>query len=103
MTVKTKSFDIADHLKTDKDIYNFLDEVIKTGNDSDFIHALGICTRAKGITEIAKKAGVSRASLYKSFSKGASPRFETVSKITRVLGLHLTVQPSGEAKTKIDI
>lgn len=93
MTVKTKSFDIAEHLLTDKDICSFLEEVIKTGDDSDFIHALGICTRAKGMTEVANKAGVSRASLYKSLAKGANPKFETVSKITKVLGLHLTVQP----------
>ncbi len=91
MGLKTKHFDIADHLKTTEDIRCFLQEVAATGDESDFIHALSTAARAKGMTEIAKKAGVTRASLYKSLSDDGNPRFETVSKIVTALGCKLAV------------
>jgi probable addiction module antidote protein len=91
MPVVTKSFDISKNLKTDEDIQGFLEEVISTGDISDFIHALNIAAKAKGMTEIAKQAGVSRASLYKSLSTNGNPRFETISKIVAALGCKLTI------------
>ena len=91
MTVKTKKFDIAEHLQTENDIRNFLNEVAATGNESDFIHALSTAARAMGMTEVAKKAGVTRASLYKSLSENGNPRFETISKVTKALGCRLMV------------
>ncbi|MBE2198170.1 MAG: putative addiction module antidote protein [Anaerolinea sp.] len=59
--------------------------------DSDFVHALNTAARAKGMTEVAKQVGVSRASLYKSLSPDGNPRFETISKIVEALGGHLSV------------
>jgi probable addiction module antidote protein len=91
MTVKTKKLDIAEHLQTENDIRDFLSEVAATGNESDFIHALSTAARAMGMTEVAKKAGVTRASLYKSLSENGNPRFETISKVTKALGCRLTV------------
>jgi len=91
MTVKTKKLDIAEHLQTENDIRDFLNEVAATGNESDFIHALSTAARAMGMTEVAKKAGVTRASLYKSLSENGNPRFETISKVTKALGCRLTV------------
>lgn len=84
-------FDIAEHLQTDADIRGFLAEVAATGDESDFIHALNIAARAKGMTDIAQKAGVTRASLYKSLSEGGNPRFDTISKVTKALGCKLAV------------
>lgn len=91
MGIKTKSFDIAEHLKTSEDIRTFLQEVAATGNESDFIHALNTAARAKGMSEVAKQAGVTRASLYKSLADDGNPRFETVSKIVSALGCKLVV------------
>ncbi len=91
MTVKVKSFDISEHLGNDMDIQEFLEESVATGTTSDFIHALNIAARAKGMTEVAKKAGVTRGSLYKSLSEGGNPRFETISKIVSALGCNLAV------------
>jgi len=91
MSIKTKPFDIAEHLKTTEDIRAFLQEVATTGNESDFIHALNTAARAKGMSEVAKQAGVTRASLYKSLADDGNPRFETVSKIVSALGCKLVV------------
>ena len=91
MTLETKPFDIAEHLGTPEEIRAFLQEVLETGDESDFIHALGTAARAMGMTEVAKKAGVSRASLYKSLSDGGSPKFLTISKVTKALGCKLAL------------
>ncbi len=91
MKVKTKPFDVAEHLQTDEDIRDFLASVIAEGDESDYIHALNTAARAKGMTEIAKKAGVTRASLYKSLAEGGNPRFDTIAKVTRAFGCKLAV------------
>ena len=91
MALKTKTFDVAEHLKTPEDIRMFFQEVSETGDESDFIHALNTAARSMGMTEIAKKAGVTRASLYKSLSAGGNPQFSTISKVTKALGCKLGV------------
>jgi probable addiction module antidote protein len=91
MAVKAKKFDIAEHLNTTDDIRDFLNEVAATGDESDFIHALNTAARAMGMTEVAKKAGVTRASLYKSLSENGNPGFITISKVTKALGCRLNV------------
>ncbi|MDR0380355.1 MAG: putative addiction module antidote protein [Candidatus Accumulibacter sp.] len=91
MTLKTTPFDAAEYLEDDEDIRVFLEETAREGTPEDFIHALGVAARAKGMTEIAKQAGVTRASLYKSLGNGGNPEFSTVANVTRALGLKLTV------------
>ena len=91
MSLKTKSFDIAEHLNTPEEIRAFLQDVAATGDESDFIHALSTAARAKGMTEVAEEAGVTRASLYKSLSRDGNPNFTTISKVTKALGCKLAV------------
>ncbi|MCK5680665.1 putative addiction module antidote protein [bacterium] len=91
MATKIYPFNIAEHLDTPEAIRDFLEEVAATGDESDFIHALNIAARAKGITEVAKEAGVTRASLYKSLAEGGNPQFSTISKVTKALGCRLAV------------
>ena len=91
MTVLTKPFDISEHLNSPEEIRLFLQEVLETGDESDFIHALSIAAKAMGMTQVAEKAGVTRASLYKSLAKDGNPRFSTISKVTKALGFRFTL------------
>jgi len=91
MALKTKPFDIAEHLNSPEGIRDFLQEMAATGDESDFIHALSTAARAMGMTEVAKKAGVTRASLYKSLAEDGNPKFITISKVTKALGCKLAV------------
>ena len=91
MQITTKAFDIAEYLRTDADISEFLQEVADTGSSSDFIHALGVAARAKGMSNVAKQAGVTRASLYKSLSANGQPRFATITKVVAALGCQLKI------------
>lgn len=58
MSVKRSTFDVAEYLKTDKDIAIFINEASQTGSDKYIAHCLGIATCAKGMTSIGKKAGL---------------------------------------------
>ncbi len=86
-----KPFDIAEHLESDEDIRQFLEEAAATGDSSDLIHALNIAARAKGMSEVARQSGVTRASLYKSLSESGNPRLDTISKIVHAFGCKMVL------------
>jgi probable addiction module antidote protein len=94
MTLKTKKLDIAKHLKSDEDIRLFLEEMSTTGDAGDLLHAVNIAARAKGISDLAQKAGVTRASLYKSLAEKGNPRFETICNIIKAMGCKFVVTPA---------
>ncbi len=82
-------FDAADYLKTEEEIGYFLEAALD-GNDPEHIaHALGIAARARGMSKIARKAGLSRATLYNALSKTGNPEFGTILKVIKALGLKL--------------
>ena len=82
-------FDIAQYLDTPEAIAEYLSQVLEDGNSDEFLEALGHIAKAKGMTQIAKETGLGRESLYKTFSPGAKPRFETVMKVINTLGVKL--------------
>lgn len=92
MTTQTKPFLIDEYLETDEDIKLFLKDMVENGTPDEFIGALGVVAKAKGMTAIAKQANVTRASLYKSLSEESKPKFETIDKVVHALGFKLTIQ-----------
>jgi probable addiction module antidote protein len=90
MALKTTRLDIAQYLETDEDIAEFLQETASEGTEEDFIHALSIAARARGMTEVARQAGVTRSSLYKSLAEGGNPEFSTIARVCAALGVRLT-------------
>ena len=84
-------FDVVDYLRSEKDIAAYLSAVLEDGDPALFVAAIGDIAKAKGMSEIAKKSGVTRESLYRALKIEARPRFETVSKVVHALGMRLTV------------
>ncbi|HEX4113750.1 MAG TPA: addiction module antidote protein [Stellaceae bacterium] len=91
MALKTRQWDAANYLRTKEDVAAYLDAVLEDGDPELLKTALGNIARFKGMTEIAKAAGLGRANLYKALSPGGNPEFGTVVKVLRALGLRLTV------------
>ncbi len=91
MTVKTTRFDMADYLDSDEAIQEYFRQVMEDGDPDEIIRALGHIARARGMAQLAKDTGLGRESLYKTFSEGSKPRFETIMRVTKALGLTLTV------------
>ena len=86
---KTRRWDAADYLKSDKDVIAYLEAALEEGDAALFTAALGDVARAKGMTEIARKTGLGRESLYKTLSPDGNPEFATILKVVRSLGLKL--------------
>lgn len=92
MALKVIPFDPATHLETEEDILFYLEAAME-GNDAKHIaSALGDVARSKGMTEVARKAGVGRQALYNALSENGNPTLETLVAVLGALGLELTVQ-----------
>ena len=85
-------FDLAEQLKTDEDVATYLSVVLEDDDPSELMHALGVVARARGMTEVARAAGLTREALYKALRPNSQPRFDTISRVCRALGLKLTTQ-----------
>jgi probable addiction module antidote protein len=92
--VKTSSYDVAEHLRTPEEMAAYLDAWLEEAPDdvSGIARALGDIARAKGMSQVAKEAGLSRESLYRALSEGGNPSFATVLKVARALGVRLHAQ-----------
>ena len=71
-----------------------LSQVLADGDTDELIRAVGYVAKARGMAQIAKDSGLGRASLYKAFAPGAKPRFDTVVKVMRAMGVELHAQPA---------
>ena len=87
--MRTKKWDAADHLKTDEDMVAYLEAALEESDPALVAAALGDIARAKGMTDIAREAGLGRESLYKALSPEGNPEFSTVLKVVKALGLRL--------------
>ena len=96
MAITTTKWDSAEHLKTEEDIKFYLEACMEEGSDdpSFIVHALGVVTKAKNMSQLARDTGISREGLYKALSTDGNPTFATVSKVAKALGFELSIQPS---------
>lgn len=84
-----KPFDAADYLNTDEAIAEYLSAALEDANPEMFLTAIKTAARARGMAQLAKDSGLGRESLYKALSEGAKPRYDTILKVTRALGVRL--------------
>ncbi|GFM80497.1 putative addiction module antidote protein [Pseudomonas cichorii] len=82
-------FDMASLLDSDEAITEYLSQVLAEGDTDELIRAVGHVAKARGMAQIAKDSGLGRASLYKALAPGAKPRFDTILKVMRAMGVEL--------------
>ena len=94
-TVTTR-YDVAEHLRTPQEMAAYLEACLEEADgDAAFVaKALGDIARAKGMSQVARDAGLSRESLYKALSGERSPGFDTILKVIGALGLKLHAEAS---------
>ena len=88
---KTTRYDVAEHLRDPEEMAAYFEACLEeSGGDAAFIaKALGDIARARGMSQVARDAGLSRESLYKALSGERIPRFDTILKVISALGLKL--------------
>ena len=92
--IPTQLWDAAAYLETDEDMAAYLEAALEEGDPALVAAALGDIARAKGMAQIARETGLGRESLYKALSPEGNPKFATVLKVVRALGLRLRATPA---------
>jgi probable addiction module antidote protein len=93
---KTVPYEVAEQLRTPEEMAAYLDAWLEEAPEdvAGITRALGDIARAKGMSQVARDAGLSRESLYKALSEDGNPSFATVLKVARALGLKFHAQPA---------
>ena len=94
MPLETTRWDATEFLNDEAAILAYVEAAFEDGDPAVITKALGNVARARGMTSIAKEAGVTREALYKALNENGDPRLSTLAGVTRALGFKLTVTPA---------
>lgn len=90
----TVAYDVSEQLRTPEEMAAYLDAWLEEAPEdaAGIARALGDIARAKGMTQVARDAGLSRESLYKALGENGNPTFATVLKVAKALGVRFHAQ-----------
>jgi probable addiction module antidote protein len=94
MTIELTRFDAAEHLTDPEDQAELIADAIASGDAGYISHALGVIARAHGMTQVERDTGMKRQALYRALSKEGNPTLETLLKVTKALGLKVSIEPA---------
>lgn len=95
MKTEFSSWDVTEFLQSEEDIAAYLNAAIAEGDSRLVQVALGDVARARGMSEISKRTGLSRENLYRALSRDGNPCMSTVEKVLDAFGLELRFVPKG--------
>jgi probable addiction module antidote protein len=89
---KLTDFDISEYLDSQEAIMEYLSQVLESGDQDEFLRALGYLVKVKGMSQISKETGLDVKSFDKTFQKGADPEFNTIVHIMNAMGFTLQIK-----------
>ena len=89
--MKTTPFDSADFIQAPEDAVEYLKVVMENSNSDEIRAALNNIVRARGVQNIAKETGLTRAAVYKALGDKGNPTLSTLLALTKALGVRLSV------------
>ncbi len=89
MKTRVSKLDVSEYLDSEEMIAEYLSVIIEDGDQELLLSAIGDIAKARGMKAIAERSGLGRESLYKAFAPGAKPRFETILKVLKAMGISL--------------
>lgn len=93
MTTKLSVFDVSEYLKDETSIAEYLSAVLEEDDPKLLLAAIGDIAKAQGMSKIASESGLGRESLYKALNSEAKPRFDTIFKVLKALGVNISFTP----------
>ncbi len=100
MPIETTPFDASKYLDDPESQAELLADAFESGSAEYIAHALGVVARARGMTQIAKDAGVTREALYRALSDKGDPRLSTLLGVAKALGVKLSASAAGDDHDK---
>ncbi len=103
MPLETTKWDVTEYLDNEEAVFAYIEAAFEDGDAAVITHALGNVARARGMTGIAKEAGVTREALYKALTENGDPKLSTLLGVLKALGVTLAAKPADPAsfKTKL--
>lgn len=95
MKKQLKKFDAVDYLDNEEVIAEYLNAALEDDDPDVFLRAISDVAKARGISRLAADSGLGRESLYKALAPGAKPRYDTVLKLLKALGVELHTSAIG--------
>jgi probable addiction module antidote protein len=92
--INTSRFDAAEYLDTPALQAEYISAALETGDAAFVRDAVSIVARARGMSGVARTAGLNRESLYKALGEGGNPEFGTMLSVLRALGIELAAKPA---------
>ena len=92
MAIKIIPFEMTDLLASEEAVAEYLSQVFADGDTNEIIRALGHVAKAHGMAQLARDSGLGRENLYNALKPGAKPRFDTILRVCRALGVQLEPQ-----------
>jgi probable addiction module antidote protein len=89
--ITTRKWDAVEYLDSPEMIREYLKVSFEEGDTEQLMLAIGQVAKAQGLSEIARKANLSRQNLYNALAQGSSPQFETIRKVVEALGCKLGI------------
>jgi probable addiction module antidote protein len=89
MALETTLYDTADYLDSPESIAAYIEAAFEDGDPALITHALGVVARAKGMSQLARDAGVTREALYKALTAAGDPKLSTFIGVLKALGMRL--------------
>ena len=96
--IELTAFDASDYLDSEEVIAEYLAVALQDPDPDAFLVAVSDVAKARGMTEVAVNAGLSRDSLYKALRPGAHPRFDTIRRLLIALGVRLEVVATAQRR-----
>ncbi len=90
--VRTETFDAARYLTSADSQAELIADAVESGDPTYVAHALGVVAKARGMTAVAREAGMTREGLYKALSEDGNPSFATIAKVARALGYRVRLE-----------
>jgi len=100
MGEKLKKWDVTEHMDNEEYISEYLKAAFESGDISEITRALADVARARNMTDLAEKMGISRQGLYKTLSENGNPEFATIQKLVTALGLQMSIANPAKAVSK---
>ena len=91
-----KELDLAELLDSEEKMIDYLNAELAEGDPHYIKVALKAIARARNMKDLAKKAGLSKTTVYRALSKSSNPRYTTIQKIIAALNLQIMVVPNTE-------
>jgi probable addiction module antidote protein len=92
--IETTAFDSADYLNSAEAVAAYLDAYLEDSTQDELREALATVARSHGVSDLARRSGVSRPGIYKALGQDGNPSFETIQAILGAMGLRLKVVPA---------